>query len=216
MTTENGSTGGLQPPRPDARPPVTGLILAGGRGLRMGGADKGLLACEGRPLVARVAERLAPQVGRLLIVANRHVDDYRHWGAVVSDVIPGFEGPLAGLHAGLTAMVTEWALVVPVDAPSLPMTLLTSLWPSVLPASGGPRPVCAHDGQRPQPLFGLYHVSHASSMAESLARQQRTLMRWHDSAGTLWVRMEAADAFSNLNTPDELAGFSPGKTESRP
>lgn len=212
MTTEYSPSHDPQqaPTRPC--PSLTGIILAGGLATRMGGVDKGLVIWEGQALVARIAARLAPQVASLLIVANRNHDTYATWGRVVADVIQGFEGPLAGLHAGLTSMSSDWALVVPVDAPLLPSTLAAALWPSIAEALPACVPVCAHDGHRPQPLFGLYHVSHASSMATSLARGERTLMRWHDQAGTRWVNVGTPDAFSNLNTPDELAGLlSPGR-----
>lgn len=212
MTTESSFL--INPPEPRAgrRPSLTGIILAGGLATRMGGVDKGLVTWQGQPLVARVAARLAPQVDSVMIVANRNQDTYAKWGRVVSDIIQGFEGPLAGLHAGLTSMGSDWALVVPVDAPLLSSTLADALWPSVAGTLHAFAPVCAHDGHRPQPLFGLYHGSNASSMAASLTRGERTLMRWHDQASTRWVNVGTPDAFSNLNTPDELEGlFSPGQ-----
>lgn len=102
-------------------PRLTGAILAGGAGRRMGGQDKGLVLLDGRPLVAWVLEALAPQVDDVLIVANRNTEQYRALGVrVVPDLRPGLQGPLAGLEAALAAATTPWVLTCPVDTPFLP------------------------------------------------------------------------------------------------
>ncbi len=196
---------------------LTGLILAGGRGSRLGGQDKGLVEWHGLPMIQHVIARLSPQVGRLLIVANRNSTTYEQWADVVGDVFTGFEGPLAGLHAGLMAMNTGIALVVPVDAPCLPRTLAKQLgWERAVMEHRLSAPVCAHDGLRPQPLFGLYRKTDAASMADALGRNERTLMRWHDKAGTTWVTIGDAGAFSNLNTPEDFGKIRPEPRESPP
>ena len=93
------------PPLP-ALPPLTGLILAGGRGTRLGGVDKGLVELHGRPLVEYVLERLRPQTGAILINANRHHERYAAYGVpVIPDLEGGFAGPLAGIAAGLAKAV---------------------------------------------------------------------------------------------------------------
>jgi molybdopterin-guanine dinucleotide biosynthesis protein A len=101
---------------------LTGLVLAGGRGTRMGGVDKGLQRLHGEPLAAHALKRLAPQTGALLISANRHAEVYAELGApfgaaVVADTLTGFPGPLAGLLAGLRAAGTEFVLSAPCDSP---------------------------------------------------------------------------------------------------
>ena len=111
---------------------VTGIVLAGGLGRRMGdtvdGVDKGLLSLSGKPLVAHVIERLVPQVDVLLVNANRNADSYAQFGCqVVPDVIGGFAGPLAGLHAGMLAAATEWVVTAPCDSPLLPPNLVERL-----------------------------------------------------------------------------------------
>src|SRR4030095_5024338 len=111
---------------------VTGLILAGGRGERMGGADKGWAVYEGRPLIISVVERFAPQVGPLLISANRNVELYAALATVVEDDIAAvngevFAGPLIGVLSGLRRARTEWMAIVPCDAPRLPDNLVQSL-----------------------------------------------------------------------------------------
>ena len=104
---------------------ITGLLLAGGRGMRMGGADKGLQLLHDEPLAAHVLKRLAPQTGALLISANRHPEAYSALGApfgatVVADTLAGFPGPLAGLLTGLRAAGTAYVLSAPCDSPWLP------------------------------------------------------------------------------------------------
>ncbi len=104
---------------------VTGLILAGGEGRRMGGVDKGWVLWHDRPLVVWVQERLRPQVGSLLISANRSLERYAALGLpVVRDDVPGFAGPLAGIAAGLAAAPTDWLVTAPCDSPLLPRDLV--------------------------------------------------------------------------------------------
>src|SRR5919205_1618672 len=107
---------------------ITGLVLAGGQGRRMGGVDKGLQLLRGRPMIEHVLERLKPQVGEIVINANQNLDRYRVFGhRVVSDAIGGYAGPLAGLHAGLQAITNPLAVTVPCDSPFLPLDLVSRL-----------------------------------------------------------------------------------------
>ncbi|WP_087722598.1 molybdenum cofactor guanylyltransferase MobA [Pandoraea sp. PE-S2T-3] len=126
------------PNPPIARDAITGLILAGGRGQRMGGRDKGLQLFDGQPLAAHVLARLQPQVGTLLISANRNHAAYAALGAdVVSDETQDFAGPLAGMLAGLRAAKTEYVLTAPCDSPLLPDDLAARL-AAALVAPGAP------------------------------------------------------------------------------
>ena len=110
------------------RPPITGIVLAGGLGRRMGGVDKGLQLLHGRPMAAWVAERLGPQVCELLINANQNAEHYAAFGyRVVPDQITGFAGPLAGLHAALSAATHPWVVTAPCDSPFLPADLVARL-----------------------------------------------------------------------------------------
>src|SRR5689334_20428419 len=109
--------------------PVTGIILAGGLGRRMGGVDKGLQPLHGQPMVAHVLQRLAPQVAALIINANQNPEQYTTLGApfaahIVPDSIAGYAGPLAGLQAGLAAARTPLVVTVPCDSPFLPLDLV--------------------------------------------------------------------------------------------
>ena len=107
---------------------ITGVILAGGRGSRMGGVDKGLQDLQGRPLVQWVLERLAPQVDSVLINANRNLPRYAGFGCpVLPDLIPDFAGPLAGLQAALAGAATPLVATVSCDSPLLPADLVRRL-----------------------------------------------------------------------------------------
>src|SRR5258706_1664052 len=112
----------------DAGVKVSGVVLAGGQGRRMGGVDKGLQLLHGKPVVAHVLARFAPQVGEIVINANQNAAEYAKFGhRVVADEIGGFSGPLAGLHAGLLAASHPLVVTVPCDSPFLPDDLVSRL-----------------------------------------------------------------------------------------
>ncbi|WP_126445221.1 molybdenum cofactor guanylyltransferase MobA [Sulfuricystis multivorans] len=180
---------------------VTGLILAGGEGRRMGGADKGLLDYRGKPLIAHVIERFAPQVGRLLISANRNLDAYRAFGyPVVCDAAVERCGPLAGIAAGLSACTTPWLAVVPCDCPTLPVDLVPRLMAGIGPGSLA----IAATSAGTQPTFLLCRRDLLPTVEARLACGERKLMAWCRDQGAVTVDFPDAAAFRNLNTPDEL------------
>lgn len=181
---------------------VTGLILAGGEGRRMGGADKGLLDYRGKPLIAHVIERFAPQVGRLLISANRNLDAYRAFGyPVVCDAAAERFGPLAGIAAGLSACTTPWLAVVPCDCPALPVDLV----PRLMAGIGARSLAIAATAEGTQPTFLLCRRDLLPSVEARLAAGERKLMAWCRAQGAVEVEFPDAAAFRNLNTPEELA-----------
>lgn len=186
------------------REDVTGLILAGGRGARMGGADKGLVDFRGRPIVATVIERLQPQVGTLLISANRNLDRYRAFGfPVLLDADEGLEpfpGPLAGMLSGLRTAPTPWVAVAPCDAPFLPLDLVRHL----ADALGAERAAVAFLGETIEPMFCLLHVELADELATALAHGERRAEAWLRGIGAAPALFLDAAAFANLNTPQEL------------
>jgi molybdopterin-guanine dinucleotide biosynthesis protein A len=192
-------------PTPNAAAPtraeISGLVLAGGQALRMGGIAKGLAPLHGRPLLTHVIERLAPQVARLAINANR--PDYAAFGLpLVADVITGFAGPLAGLHAGLLACTTPWLVTVPCDAPLLPHDLVARL---ARAAFGHRRLVVASSPRGPEPGFMLAHVDLAPALGEWLEGGGRKARDWLAAAGAAEVAFADGAAFANINTPEELA-----------
>lgn len=183
---------------------ITGLVLAGGAGRRMGGIDKGLLDYGGRPLVARVIERLAPQVDGLLVSANRNLDVYRGFGhPVLTDAEEGFPGPLAGLRAGLAACPTPWLLACPCDCPALPCDLAHRLLAAAT-AQDRPIAVVTSPAGR-QPVFQLCHRSLLPALDSYLAAGNRRVGLWCSEQGALEVHFDATDAFRNLNHPADLA-----------
>lgn len=181
---------------------ITGIILAGGEGRRMGGQDKGWLQLQGLPMIRRAVERLEPQVDEIIISANRNLEAYQELGKrIYADDTP-YQGPLGGIAACLEKMETEYALVVPTDAPLIPFNLVDCLR-TKLPA----KLILCQDEQRLQPLFGLYHRSLADSIHTFLAAGDRKLTLWCKQQGPEIVTIGDNEAFTNLNTPAELSAF---------
>lgn len=204
------------------RADITGLVLAGGEGRRMGGQDKGLLLLQGQPLAQRALARLAPQVGPLAISANRHLDQYAAWGhpvwpddavftseagAEAEGTATRHHGPLAGLATALARASTPWLAAVPCDSPAFPPDLVAQL--AALATAQGVALVHAAapgpDGQwRDQPLFCLLHQRCLPSLRQALSQRERKVLLWmHAQAHAVW-RCEDGAAFANLNTPEAL------------
>lgn len=185
------------------QPTVTGLILAGGRGARLGGRDKGLEPWHGRPLAAWTLERLEPQVTRVIISANRNLDTYRAFGhPVVTDIIPDHAGPLAGLQAGLAACTTPLLAAVPCDAPALPKDLVTLLQGAL--EDGAAAAAVAQVSGRLQPTFLLCRREAMESLGTFLAAGGRRCQDWLTEIGAISVPFAAGD-FLNLNTPEDFS-----------
>jgi molybdopterin-guanine dinucleotide biosynthesis protein A len=192
---------------------ITGLVLAGGRGTRMGSVDKGLQPLDGEPLVAHVLRRFVPQVGTIAISANRNVVQYAAYGhAVVADVVEDFAGPLAGLHAGLVACGTEFLCAVPCDAPFLPHDLVANLSGAMQDDVDA---VVAEAGARRHPVFCLMRRTVVDDLAAWLASGGRAVHRWIERLPHRAVSFDDEQAFVNLNTLDELRaleGHSPDRS----
>jgi molybdopterin-guanine dinucleotide biosynthesis protein A len=187
---------------------VTGLILAGGQGRRLGGVDKGLLELDGQPLVQHLAQRLAGQAHTLLLSANRHLEHYRALGFdPLTDGPYQGAGPLAGLRAGLAVCMTPWLLAAPCDMPLLPADLCVRLWQAAP----------AHDARARVPFDGARHhyacllLPRAALVAVTAALDagRRSLRELLTDIGWLGVDFATSGtrAFSNLNTPADLARF---------
>ncbi|MDN5861876.1 MAG: molybdenum cofactor guanylyltransferase [Salinisphaera sp.] len=185
------------------RASITGAILAGGEGRRMGGVDKGLVDLCARPLVGWTLEALRPQVGAVIINANRSLHLYRAFGfPVVSDAGEGHQGPLAGMLAALTAARTEFVLTVPCDAPRLPPDLSARLGRSLLAADAEIAVVRANG--RLQPVHALMRRNLKQPLAEALAAGERKVAGWLTTRRCAEVNCDdIADAFVNVNTPEQ-------------
>ena len=183
---------------------ITGLILAGGRGSRMGGVDKGLQVWRGLPLAQHVLRRLQPQVGPLVVNANRNLDAYRGWGSdVVEDAAPqSFGGPLAGFLAGLERCATRWLLAVPCDSPLLPSDLAARLGAELV--AGHARIAHPRAAGRVQPIFCLMDAALRDDLRDFLAAGGSKIDAWSARHPTAIVDFPDPLAFENINTPDDL------------
>ena len=187
---------------------ITGLILAGGRAQRMGGIDKGLIPFLGQPLIASAISRLQNQVCSILINANRNITQYATYGyPVILDETPDFSGPLAGFSAGLQACKTPYLLTSPCDSPMLPLDLGVKLAEQM--TRGDFELVYAsskeNDGKVwTQPVFCLMRADLLKSLQNFLAKGDLKIDRWFKELHSSTVVFENANAFSNVNTPEEL------------
>jgi molybdopterin-guanine dinucleotide biosynthesis protein A len=186
---------------------ITGVILAGGLGRRMGGVNKGLQLLNGKTLVLHVTERLAPQVDELLINVNQNTEQYATFGhRIVADQIPDFAGPLAGLHAALSAAAHPLVATAPCDSPFLPEDLIFRLF-SALTATDVDLAV-ARTFEQPHPVFCLCKRDVLPHLSEFLAGGGRKFDRWYATLKVVEVAFDdEAEAFENINTREELGRF---------
>jgi molybdopterin-guanine dinucleotide biosynthesis protein A len=187
---------------------ITGLILAGGRATRMGGIDKGLQPYQGVPLARHALERLRPQVGALMLNANRNLEIYRMMGVPVwPDELADFPGPLAGMLAGLDHCETAYLATVPCDSPNFPPDLVSRLAESL--AAGDAAMATAYsreDGElRAQPVFGLMKTSLRGSLRSFIESGERKTGLFAQRHHGVRVEFSDAAAFANANTLSELA-----------
>ena len=191
---------------------VTGVVLAGGQGSRMGGIDKGLEPFRGKPMVAHAIERLRPQVDELLVNANRNPGAYAGFGhPVISDEIEGFAGPLAGFERGLAHAMGRLVVTVPCDSPFLPPDLVARLRAG-LEANESDIAV-ARTADQPHPVFCLMRREVHPSLQRFLASGQRKIDRWYSELRVVEVAFDdKPDAFLNINTREELASLEPRRS----
>ena len=187
---------------------ITGLILAGGRAQRMGGIDKGLIPFHHRPLIESAINRLKPQVGSIMINANRNIEQYAAYGfPMVSDADSSFSGPLAGFAAGLKACPTEYVVTAPCDSPLLPTNLVELL---VTKMTEGSFDLVYASSKDPagktwaQPVFCLMRVSLSKSLEEFISLGDLKIDRWFKELNSSTVVFDSESAFANINTPEEL------------
>lgn len=182
---------------------VAAVVLAGGRGQRMGGADKGLVAYRGRPLVAWVLHAIAPQVDELVISANRNLDAYAGYGhRVLPDTLPDFPGPLAGVLAALEAVTADWLLVAPCDTPHLPADLAARLVGAARRAEV-PLAVAADDTRTHHSCF-VVRTEARAALAEFLARGERAVRHWQAGMASTTVQFDPA-CLANFNSAQDLS-----------
>ena len=186
---------------------ITGLILAGGQGSRLGGIDKGLQDFNGQPLALQALQRFTPQVGRVMISANRNLETYAQLGVPVwPDAAAGYEGPLAGFLAGLQRCDTPYLVTVPCDCPHFPLDLVQRLWAALIAEDADI--AIASTGQL-EPAFCLMKREVQDSLQQFMQSGQRKIERWTAEHRRAEVAFDDATAFFNINTPDDLRRLTP-------
>lgn len=187
----------------DPRDSVTGLVLAGGLGRRMGGEDKGLVPLAGRPMVEHVLDALRPQVGAILINANRNRERYAQYRyPVITDTLDGFLGPLAGVLSALPHVATEFMVTVPCDAPLVAPDLVRRLHAACV--SEAADLAVASDGERRQPVFLLLRTRVTPALEAYLAGGGRKIDAWFEQVRVAEADFsDEPDTFVNVNDPGE-------------
>ena len=194
------------PPIP--REQITGLVLAGGRGSRMGGVDKGLQTFQGMPLALHALLRLQPQVGQVMINANRNIGAYEALGVPVwPDAEADFAGPLAGMQAGLEHCETDWLVTVPCDTPRFPSDLVTRLAEAAARDDAEIAIAATREGDgslQAHPVFCLMRAQLLEHLAAFLSAGQRKIDRFTATRRSVQVVFDDPAPFFNVNTLAEL------------
>jgi molybdopterin-guanine dinucleotide biosynthesis protein A len=186
---------------------ITGLILAGGRGSRMGGVDKGLQNHAGAPLAMHALMRLAPQVGQVMINANRNLGAYEAFGVPVwPDATSDYAGPLSGFLAGLEHCETPYLVTVPCDSPLFPDDLVQRLAAALAEHDAEIAMAATTEGDalQVQPVFCLMKTELLESLMRFTQSGQRKIDKWTAQHRCIDVAFDDARAFANANTPAEL------------
>lgn len=191
---------------------ITGLILAGGRGSRMGHVDKGLQPFRGAPMAMHVMLRLSPQVGTMMINANQNLAPYESFGVPVwPDDLTGFAGPLAGLQTGLRHCETPYLVTAPCDSPFLPDDLVARLSEALIVQNADLAVAVTVEGEQtrrqPHPVFCLVKTSLLPHLTDYLQNGGRKIDAWYASVKVAEVCFEDETAFRNINTLEELRKF---------
>ena len=197
-----------QPPLfAEVRGQVTAVVLAGGRGRRMGGEDKGLVPLAGRPMVEHVLQAVQPQVGAVVLSANRNRERYEALGyPVVADAVGDFWGPLAGVASAMRVARSPYLLTVPCDAPLVPGDLAAVLYRAL--RGEGADIAVAHDGERMQQAFALLSCRLLGDLGEYLAAGERKVQVWYARHRLVTADFSArGEVFANVNTPEERAAI---------
>ena len=194
---------------------ITAVILAGGKGRRLEGQDKGLVVYQDKPLIQHVIERIQPQVANIVINANRNQEEYKRFGfPVISDEMSDFQGPLAGFATAMKLVTTDFIVTLPCDGPSLPLDLVARMLFELnkSPQNSGSTSVdtfntiaVAHDGTRMQPVHALIPVALIDSLGTFLTNGDRKIDRWYAEHELLLVDFsDQANAFFNINKKEQL------------
>jgi len=182
---------------------ITAVILAGGKARRMSGEDKGLITLHGRPMIDYIIQALQPQVGSILVNANRNTEQYAAFGLpVIADMLGDYFGPLAGMASGMNATQTTFIVTAPCDSPIIPVNLVETLYRALQENQADIS--VAHDGERMQPVFALLRCSLLASLLDYLNEGGRKIDTWFGQQPLALADFsKSPDTFLNLNTPED-------------
>ena len=182
---------------------VTAVILAGGKGRRMDGKDKGLVELANRPLIEYVIDAIKPQVESIILNANRNQEQYSRYGyPVVSDALADYQGPLAGFICAMQSSTTSHIVTLPCDGPFLPADLVDRLISSL--ADNNAEIAVAHDGDRMQPVYSLIPVTLSNSLNSFLDSGERKIDLWYSQHRVALADFsDCPETFRNINTAEQ-------------
>lgn len=184
---------------------ITVVILAGGRGRRMGGKDKGLVPYGNIELIKHVIDAIAQQTTQIIINANRNLDQYRRFGyPVVEDTLSGYQGPLSGFLASMSVVSTGYILTLPCDGPIVTKDYLQKMLQALNDSNSDL--VVASDGNRMQPVYALIPVCLQQDLGQFLEGGDRKIDLWYARHNVNQVEFPSElGLFTNINTPEELS-----------
>lgn len=186
---------------------ITAVILAGGKGRRLGGQDKGLVNYKDKPLIEHVIERIQPQVKTILVNANRNQETYARYGfPVINDELSNFQGPLAGFATAMKVATSSHIITLPCDGPLLPKDLVSRMLDTLENATSTESDTLAvaHNGDRLQPVYALIPVSLIDSLEKFLEEGNRKIDLWYDRHSMQITDFaDQASAFDNINTEEQ-------------
>ena len=186
---------------------ITALILAGGKGRRLGGQDKGLVHYKNKPLIEHVIERIQPQLGTIIVNANRNQEIYMGYGfSVINDELSDYQGPLAGFATAMKAVNTSHIITLPCDGPLLPKNLVSKMLEALnnTPRTASETIIVAHNGERLQPVYALIPVNLISSLEQFLEGGERKIDLWYAKHSMKIADFsDTPNAFDNINTEEQ-------------
>lgn len=182
---------------------ITAIIIAGGKGSRLGGVDKGLMLYQQKPFIEHILQRLQPQLSNISINANRNQQQYSRYGyPVFSDILSDYQGPLAGFVTAMSSINTPYMLTLPCDAPYFPNDLVTRLISTQHQQQSDM--VVVHDGERPQFMYALIAVSLYPHLVDFLQQGKRGVGQWYRQHNMALADFsDQPNAFININTEQQ-------------
>ena len=182
---------------------ITAVILAGGKGRRLGGQDKGLVSYQGKKLIEHALDKIKPQVSEILINANRNQDEYKNYGyPVIDDEMHDFQGPLAGFLTAMKMVKTDYIVTLPCDGPELSEDFVERMASKL--STTEDEIAVAHDGERMQPVHALIPVTLAQDLEAFLESGDRKIDRWYAQHKTALVDFsDKPEVFFNVNTEEQ-------------